>query len=210
MHVAFDMDGVLLDSESDLAWLHRALEDTMAAFDIESTQENIELLYPAGLSRFEEAAEALNIPKQELWETRNEYYNMEKISAIESGEIGPFDDVDALYDLGGDFTLSIISNSPQNVVETFVEVCDLESLFVYLVGRANEFDAINRLKPDPHMYEQLHREMAAEEYVYVGHNDSDETFARETGMDYVDLDRERGPIASLYDVVAEIRERDRR
>ena len=207
MHVAFDMDGVLLDSESDLDWLDRALEDTMATFDIEATQENFELLYPAGLRKFEEAAAAFDIPEKELWKTRNEYYNLEKISALESGEIGPFDDVDALFDLHEDVPLSIISNSPQNVVETFVETADLEELFVHLVGRKNEFDAINHLKPDPHMYELLHSEVAADEYVYVGHNDSDEEFARATGMDYIDLDREAGPIADLYDVVAEVRRR---
>ncbi len=200
MHVVFDLDGVLLDSESDLDWLDRALDETLAAFDIEPSEAHRGRLYPANLREFERAAESFDVPVEELWSVRNDRYTREKLAAIESGEIGPYPDVDLVEDIGRDYPVSIISNSPQAVVEAFVEHTGLDGHVEHAIGRDPGLEAIDRLKPDTHFYEVLDDRADAEAYVYVGDTPSDAEFARRTGMDYIHLDRDGESPNTLADV----------
>lgn len=197
MHVAFDMDGVLLDSESTLVWLDRALAETLHTFDVEPTRTNLELLYPTNLRDFDDAAETLGVPPEELWPVRHRAYVREKTAAIETGEIGPFSDIDELHSLAETASLSIISNSPESVVETFVAEAGLADAIEHRIGRGPERAAVETMKPAPAFFERLDAMTDASEYVYVGDNTSDALFAQRTGMRFVHLDREVGTVTSL-------------
>lgn len=200
MHVVFDLDGVLLDSESDLRWLHRSLDATLTDYDIEPTDRNRSMLSPRNIHEFERSATELGVPVRELWDTRNEYYVEEKTRAIRSGEIGPYPDLEALFDIVRHHPISIISNSPLKVVEKFVETADLGSIIQYRIGRGNDLEAIERLKPASDFFEELHEQAGADEYVYVGDSADDARFADRTGMEFIALNREDGEISTLYGV----------
>lgn len=200
MHVAFDMDGVLLDSESKLDWLDRALEETLRTFDVEPTRTNLELLYPTNLRDFDTAADTLGIPPEELWPVRHQAYVREKTRAIQHGEIGPFSDVDELHSLAETASLSIISNSPEPIVETFVAEAGLEDVIDHRIGRGPERAAVESMKPATAFFDRLDALTDAAAYVYVGDNTTDALFAQRTGMRFVHLDREVGAVSSLAGV----------
>ncbi|MFB6300390.1 MAG: HAD family hydrolase [Halobacteriales archaeon] len=187
--VAFDLDGVLLNSEQDLSWLDRALSATLEELDLPVTEGNKDRLWPADVAKIERTAAQFGIAAERLWKVRNRHYTETKVAAIESGELEPFDDIDHLYTLDGPF--GIISNSPETVVERFVDVYDLEDLFTILIGRGADLQDLNRLKPEPHFYRELiaATDQSASRYVYVGNAESDRTFANRTGMEYIHVDR---------------------
>ncbi len=79
--VAFDLDDVLLDTESNLDWLYRAFRKTLAEYGINSLQENLQKIHSKNLHRFDRVSKELGIQSEELWETRNRNYIEEKIKA---------------------------------------------------------------------------------------------------------------------------------
>lgn len=198
MHLAFDLDGVLLDSESDLGWLDRALVDALEALGVEPTDEALEALYPPTVERIQAAAAELGLPAERLWQVRNDHYVEAKLAAMESGELAPFDDVAALDGLADRHDLHVISNSPERVVRAFVEGYGYEDLFDGQIGRAEGLEDLRRLKPDPHMYHQLVDELdGAAPAVYVGDTESDRAFAEATGMRFVHLTRDEQGVGTL-------------
>ncbi|UWG48245.1 HAD superfamily hydrolase [Halanaeroarchaeum sp. HSR-CO] len=200
MHVVFDLDGVLLDSESNLSWLDRAMGETLEAVGLEDTEENRASLFPPTEASIRSVADAAGVPVERLWTIRNRRYIDAKLAAMESGTIGPYPDADVVPELADRYPLGIISNSPQVVVETFVEQVALDGVFEVLVGRGTALADVSRLKPDTHLYDRLHEQTTTDEYVYVGDQESDRRFAERTGMAFIHLDRERGPTRTLYDV----------
>jgi phosphoglycolate phosphatase len=200
MHVVFDLDGVLLDSESDLSWLDRALDRTLAEFDLPRTDENRRKLYPANVPDFRAAARSFGVDAEELWRTRDDCYTDEKLDAIERGDLRPFEDVDRLYDFREEsdleHNLHVLSNSPEVVVETFVRTYDFEDLFEVTIGRGHALEDLDDLKPSTEPFDRLRHRLGNQgddprfEYVYVGDTDSDREFAGRVGIDYVHLDRD--------------------
>ena len=79
--VAFDLDDVLLDTESNLDWLNIAFRKTLAEYGINSSQENLQKIRSENLHRFDKISKELGIRSEELWETRNRNYIEEKIKA---------------------------------------------------------------------------------------------------------------------------------
>ena len=51
--VAFDLDDVLLDTESNLDWLYRSFWRTLAEHGITSSLENLQLIHSKNLYRFD-------------------------------------------------------------------------------------------------------------------------------------------------------------
>lgn len=203
MNVGFDLDGVLLDSAADLTWLDRGLDAALAELDIEQREANRRKLYPDALADLEAVADEFGVDPDRLWEVRTRNYTRAKVEAIRSGELTPFDDLDAI-DRVAEERLFCVSNSPQEVVEAFLSETGLAEEFAVAVGRGHSLSALDRLKPDPALFEPVEKTLGDGEYVYVGDRDSDRAFAARTGMGYVHLDRRE---RTLDDAVGAIEDR---
>lgn len=199
MHLVFDMDGVLLDSESDLSWLDRALERAVRELDLPVADPVRSQLFPISVEQLHISADEWGIEPDRLWAVRDHHYVREKLDAIRSGELAPFDDVEALSGLVDAYDLHIISNSPQVVVDAFVEHNGYDTLFDVRLGRADgDLEALHRLKPHPYMYRELEARLdGAEGMVYIGDTETDRRFADATGMDFIHLTRDGEGTATL-------------
>jgi phosphoglycolate phosphatase len=198
MKVGFDLDGVLLDSESDRSWLDRALDSALAALDLPVTEENRRRLYPASVHDFAESTAELPVDTDHLWHVRTRHYTETKVEAIRTGELEPFADVRAIERLT-DRTCFLVSNSPQEVVDAFVETTEYDDLFAATVGRGQARADLADLKPAPAFYERVAEQLGDGEYVYVGDKASDREFAANTGMEYVHLDRSERSLDEVVD-----------
>lgn len=203
MHLAFDLDGVLLDSASDTAWLDRALRAAFDELGLAGSEADPRQLYPPSVRGIHDVAAELGVPAERLWEVRNRHYVRVKRDAIESGELAPFEDVARLDELRPAHDLHIISNSPTAVVETFVEAYGYDDLFGVRLGRGEALDDLHRMKPDPHLYHQLVGELnGSRPALYVGDTEADRSFAAATGMRFVHLTRDDRGVESLRELPA--------
>jgi phosphoglycolate phosphatase len=206
--IVFDLDGVLLDSESDMTWMKNALIDTLIYFNIPPNDENITFLDTKNLSKFPEVANNFNIEVKDLWKIRNKFYTSRKVAAITNEEILPFPDITALDQLHPQTELAIISNSPQEVVEAFLKQFKLQYLFSTCIGRSKDYEDIFRLKPHPLLWQKLKPFLHASSVIYVGDRASDQEFAQITGMTFLGLNRYDHVFttgyASLHEIVNEI------
>jgi len=185
----FDLDGVLLDSESDLTWLYTALEKTLEHLGIESSEENLMKIHSKNVHRFNEMSNELGVEAEDLWETRNREYIEEKIRAMKNGRIKPFSDVDCLYELKGRYGLSIVSNSPQAIVDLFIEEFNYADLFDCGIGRGTNLVDLKKIKPNSHLLERLKERIQEEKLIYIGDSENDRKFAKNTGMRFMFLSR---------------------
>ena len=64
--VAFDLDDVLLDTESNLDWLYIAFRKTLAEYGINSSQENLQKIHSKNLHRFDKISKELEIRSEEF------------------------------------------------------------------------------------------------------------------------------------------------
>ncbi|MFW6104742.1 MAG: HAD family hydrolase [Candidatus Bipolaricaulota bacterium] len=199
--VVFDLDGVLLDSETNLDWLDRALCNALDELGIPVTQENVEKLYPGELRDFEKAVKEFSIPPDRVWKVRDKYYVKEKLEMITSGKLRPYPDVKSLHKLKDEYSLGIISNSPAEVVDQFVRKYELNSLFQAWVGRGSELADLANIKPATHLFKKLKREMGEGGYLYVGDREVDKEFAENAGISFLYLRREGNGFKSLNDLV---------
>jgi len=186
----FDLDGVLLDSESDLSWLNTALKKTLEHLGIESSEENMKKIQSKNVHKFDEISIELNVEAEDLWETRNREYIKEKIIAMKNGMIKPFSDVSCLYELKGKYGLSIVSNSPQEIVDFFIEKFNYDDLFDCGIGRGTSLVDLKKIKPNSHLLEKLKEKIQEKKLIYIGDSENDRKFAKNTGMYFMFLSRE--------------------
>jgi len=185
----FDLDGVLLDSETNLSWLETSIKKTLNRFNITLTDTNLMNLHFKDIKQFKNCCLNLGIDPEVLWPVRNNYYILEKMKAMKDGIIKPFSDVKEIYQLKHHYQLGIISNSPQIVVDGFVSIFDFSDLFSINIGRGNTYWDIEHLKPDPYLYDQVKIYTSVDLIIYIGDRESDREFAQRTDMRYYHLDR---------------------
>ena len=186
----FDLDGVLLDSESDVSWLERSIQKTLAHFHIPFTDENMSHLHFENVEKFREISKNLGIDQEVLWPIRNKYYTDEKLYAMKQRIIKPFQDVPLIYQLKDNFIFGIISNSPQIIVDFFVSEFCYSDLFSINIGRGNTIWDIEHLKPDLFLFTKIKRQIDTIEFLYVCDRESDREFAKRANMKYYHLNRE--------------------
>jgi len=200
-YVIFDLDGVLLDSESDLAWLNRALKRALKELGVPPTEDNLGKLYPGGLEEFEESVREFPGTPDEIWRVRDKFYVGEKVSMIEKGELKPFSDVPYLAKLTPEYSLGIISNSPAEVVDLFLKEYDLAGLFQAWIGRGSRLKDLKRIKPNSYFFEEIKRDMGEGQYWYVGDRQSDAEFAENSGINFLYLTRNQDGFHDLEELV---------
>jgi phosphoglycolate phosphatase len=200
-NVLFDLDGVLLDSESDLEWLNRALKDALEDLGVPTTEANLKKLYPGGLDEFEESVNDFPGTPDEIWRVRDKYYVAKKVSMIEKGKLEPFSDVSYIEKLKPEYSLGVISNSPKEVVDLFLKNYDLSGIFEDWVGRGSRLEDLKRIKPDPYLFGEIKRNMGEGQYWYVGDRESDAEFAENAGIDFLRLTRNENGFHGLKEVV---------
>jgi len=186
----FDLDGVLLDSESNLTWLYTALEKTLKHLGIESSEENLMKIHSKNVHRLNEMSIELKVKAEDLWEIRNREYIKEKIRAMKNRTIKPFSDVECLYKLKGKYGLSIVSNSPQEIVDFFIDEFKYADLFDCGIGRGKNITDLKKIKPNSHLLEKLKEGIKDEKLIYIGDSENDREFAKNTGMGFMFLSRE--------------------
>lgn len=200
--VVFDLDDVLIDTESNLEWLNRAFCKTLEKYKIKNSEENLSKINSKNLHIFDKICEEFKIKKEKLWKTRNDYYIKEKIKAMKNREIAPFKDVESIYKLKDKYCLAIISDSPQETVEFFVKEFGFKKLFKCVIGRGSKFEDLQKLKPSSFPYKKLSENITCKKAIYIGHNKKDREFADYNNMDYLHLDRNNsGQFRSLNRVV---------
>lgn len=199
--IIFDMDGVLLDSESDLTWLEEATSKALEEIGVEVNRENMKKLYPGHLGEFKVAVRDFPGTPEEIWTVRDRYYVEKKVDMMASGRMGPFPDVELLYELKEEYVLGIISNSPGIVVDEFVSHYGFEDLFSVWVGRGLGLEDLDRLKPDPYLYGRLVSVLGEDNLWYVGDRDGDREFADATGMKFILFTRDGAGMNGMQELV---------
>lgn len=189
--VVFDLDDVLLDTESNLDWLYRVFCRTLDSHNINVTDENIEKIHSKNLHRFSEICKEFGIPDRIFWKTRNNFYIEEKIKAIKNKEISAFTDIESLYKLKKKYRLAIVSDSPQEIVEFFVEEYSCKELFECVIGRGSDLKDLKNLKPSSFPYTKLLENIQCKDLFYVGDSKKDREFAKNNGMKFIFLDRNK-------------------
>lgn len=191
VQVIFDLDGLLLDSESDYTWLNQALNETLTGLGLPANDAYRSALYPVNEPEFSNLAREVGLTPESLWDRRDANYCRVKREWIESHELTPYPLVDALYELRPEHDLHIISNSPQVIVEEFVTTFEYSDLFTHAIGRSSDYAALDALKPAPDFFHDLQakRSTTTDRYVYVGHSETDEKFASNADIPYVSINR---------------------
>ncbi|MFH1013592.1 MAG: HAD-IA family hydrolase, partial [Thermoplasmatota archaeon] len=200
-----DLDGVLLNSDSDLSWAYTAIKKTLDHFDIICSKEHVELLYAMNTSKLIEASEQIGVDPTQLWPVRNRYYTTEKIKAMRENIIKPFPDIDQLYHLKEKYELCIVSNSPQHVVDFFIEQNKYTNLFSFGIGRGDTLQDIEQMKPHPYFFSKIKERTMLRSFLYIGDTEIDRQFAQNTGMQFLLIDRHEKQddgFSSLYELVS--------
>lgn len=191
----FDLDGVLLDSESNLEWLNKALIKTLHKMNVPETNDNIMKIHSQNITNFPVICKQFNKDPEEFWNVRNSFYIEEKNKAMINKSITAFDDVKDLYKLKGKYVMDILSNSPQEVVNLFVNINNFDDLFEELIGRGKSFQDLLKIKPHPFLFKQFMKKRPLSQsfnVIYVGDQESDRQFAEKTGMKFLYLRRNHG------------------
>lgn len=195
--LVFDLDGVLLDSENDLRWLDNAINKTLEEIGLAKTPCNMEKLYPGNIRNYLSSLKDSGIDYRPVWEIRNRNYTEEKIKWIRKGRLKPFSDVEELYRLRPYFDLSIISNSPQAVVDAFIETNNYADLFEAGVGRGSTYEALKYIKPHSYLYKILKEKVGGGNFTYVGDTETDREFTKRVGVNFLYLNRDGGAFTGL-------------
>jgi HAD superfamily hydrolase (TIGR01549 family) len=191
--IGFDMDGVIIDSEdfSEANWITAAFMKTLAEFGIPESEENARALYVKNMRENSAAfCQRFGIDDPRLlWDRREAHYIAEKLAALETGQIHLYQDVSALEELSHNYSLGLVSNSPQVVVDCVIAHFSLERLFRVWIGRGSVLADLHRAKPAPDMLNEMKTLIGTDQGYYVGDQPEDVEAARAASLHPIHLTR---------------------
>lgn len=204
--VLFDMDGVVLEGHgTDDAVHDRALDDAIADLGLDVDADTHALL--AGYeydTDFVRGCDRLGIDPVDFYYRRERHSASHAIDRLEAGHRTLYPDSDAIAALSDDYTLGLISNNYDAVVEFVVDRYGLDS-FEYVRGRDPGVDGFYRRKPRPNYLLGCRDALGGTDGVYVGDRETDVLAARRAGLDAVFIRRAHNSDVSLpVDPLAEI------
>ena len=212
--IGFDMDGVIIDSEdfSEANWIVAAFMETLAEFGIPKSEENARSLYVKNMRENSAAfcqRFGIDVPHL-LWERREAHYVAEKFAALEAGQIHLYQDVSALEGLSRNYSLGLVSNSPQTVVDRVIAHFSLEGLFRVWIGRGSALADLHRAKPAPDMLNEMKTLIGTDQGYYVGDQPDDAEAARAASLYPITLRHSDGKcdITSLLELEAFLEHRE--
>jgi len=211
--IGFDMDGVIIDSEdfSEANWIVAAFMKTLAEFGIPKSEENARVLYVKNMRENSAAlCQRFGIDDPHLlWDRREAHYIAEKLAALEAGRIHLYQDVSALEGLSRNYSLGLVSNSPQVVVDRVIAHFSLERLFRVWIGRGSVLADLHRAKPAPDMLNEVKTLIGTDHGYYVGDQSEDVEAARAASLHPILLTRNgiAGDIHTLTELVDYLKQR---
>lgn len=193
-HVCFDLDGVLLDSEKygPDGWIQRTFKNILRDLGAEESEENFENLYSDSLRKdIEGISERFNLNgPSELWSIREKHFLKEKLKALKSGEIKPYEDIKVIPEISQNYSLSIVSNSPQLIVEKFLEISQTEPFFKTVIGRGSKLEDFRKIKPHPYLLNKMLKKIEPDNPLYVGDRETDYLVSDQLDIDFCWMIRE--------------------
>lgn len=182
----FDMDGVLLEGHgNDETVYERALEDAIAECGLDVDSETRSLLagyeYDEDFVRGCEEIEIDPVAFYNLWE---QYSARRVVHRLESDTRTLYPDVGAIDELADRYTLGVVSNNYDRVVQFVTQYHELDA-FSYASGRETGVRGFHWRKPDPHYLLEAIDALDADGGFYVGDRATDVVAATRAGLDAV-------------------------
>lgn len=195
--ISFDLDGVLLNSEdySCNGWIQEMFAKILADTDHDLSEDLANRLTIDYLQEhLSEVSDTLGFNDPEaFWNKREKYLVQEKRKALQEGTIYPYSDINLLSEIASFRTLTLVSNSPQTIVDYFLDQHHLTSLFEVTIGRSSTIEGLWQAKPEPDLLSKMNQDTDSDKIMYIGDRNTDKTAAEKAGIDFLLLNREEKP-----------------
>lgn len=188
--VLFDMDGVLIEGRGTDGVVHeQALESALTDRSLDPDAETYRLLSGYEYdTNFVQGCRRLGVDPVGFYERRERYSAKRSIDRLAADSRTPYDDVEVLTELADDYTLGLVSNNYDEVVQFVVDRHNLD-VFEYAQGRAPGVRGFYRRKPDPHYLLEAMDSLDGPAGIYVGDRATDVLAAMRAGLDAAFIQR---------------------
>lgn len=188
--VLFDMDGVLIEGRGTDGIVHElALDDALADRGLDPDAETRALLSGYEYDTdFALGCAQLGVDPVGFYDEREQYSVQHSIDRLDADSRTPYADVDALDDIASRFTVGLVSNNYDAVVEFVVDRHGFDA-FDHHRGRAPGVRGFYRRKPDPHYLLDALEALGATDGLYVGDRGTDVLAATRAGLDAAFVER---------------------
>ncbi|MDF9745692.1 HAD family hydrolase [Natrinema salsiterrestre] len=199
--VLFDMDGVILEGlRTDPQVYADAADAALAELDADPTPPQRRDFRNHDEERIRTHCTELGIDPSQFWERKEAYASSGTHDRLRSGERDPYDDIDAIRDLGDRTAIGLVTNNRHETAEFVADYFGFD--FDVVRGRDPTFDGYDRRKPDPYYIEDALADLGVTDGLYVGDSVTDVTAGHAAGLETAFLrrphnrDRERPPNAT--------------
>lgn len=196
--VLFDMDGVLIEGRGTDGVVHElALDDALADRGLDPDAETRALLSGYEYDTdFTLGCRRLGIDPVAFYGLREQYSEQRAIDRLDAGSRTPYADVRVLDDIASHYTVGLVSNNYDAVVEFVVDRHALD-VFEHYRGRDPGVRGFYRRKPDPHYLLDAMEALGAAGGLYVGDRRTDVLAATRAGLDAAFVERPHNDAATL-------------
>jgi HAD superfamily hydrolase (TIGR01549 family) len=188
--VLFDMDGVLIEGRGTDGIVHElALDDALADRGLDPDPETRALLSGYEYDTdFALGCAQLSVDPVAFYDQREQYSVQHSIDRLDADSRTPYADVDALDDIASRYTVGLVSNNYDAVVEFVVDRHGFDA-FDHHRGREPGVQGFYRRKPDPHYLLEAMEALDGSTGFYVGDRATDVRAAVRGGLDAVFIQR---------------------